>query len=256
MKKSLLLVVVALFAVSAHAQDVNRSVSVYFDAYSGDAANGNFAGGNCFEFGAGYSQNFSSAQWLTLNVGALVSVGQQVMYDADDKWLGNSQGDTEIYASPRAKISLGFGGYGYLQLDTRSLLAVGAGHGHSFGNAGSVYYGADLEMFATGVLDGADDDGNPTFYYIDLVQAYVGYSVPFASSWGFDTKVMFRFGDEDALVDNFAVRWDNTISYSVDGLGFWGRVRYHASNIANDADIVNSVYLQAGVSYAFDFSGN
>ncbi len=264
MKKSILLVMVALFAVSAHAQDsVNRSVGVYFDAYSGDVVNDNLGTGSCFEFGVSYSQNFSSAQWLKMTVTGLTAVSQRTMVK-DDKWVGNMDTDTTIAASPRAKLHLNFGGFGYVAADTRSLVALGGGYGHNLGNAGTVSYGADVCLFAVPTLKSGTyyTEGNIvldgyTTRNLDLFQVHVGYSVPFAEQWGFATKLMFRFSDEDAFVESFRIRWDNTVSYSVNGMNFWGKVRYQIDNIANnDEDILNQVYLQAGISYGFDFSNN
>ncbi|MGL4394639.1 MAG: hypothetical protein ACRCS8_05385 [Brevinema sp.] len=252
--------------------EIKHGLTFYLDTFSGQLNSNNKDGklfsGNEFEFGVSYSQNFSTVPWLGFWTKALVVTGINPNYTRDGAWAGSGSYVVYGYGMPRVQLGLAFGDYGYLAVDTRGLMAVGASYGMKFADIHSVTVGTDLEFwmipfsgYGRGNVD-TDGDGEPNsaiaqggFEFIDLFQVYAQYSVALGKGWGYKTSAKFRFGGNDsakAFGESFAFRWENQVSWAaLNGFGLWGQVRYHVKPFAPTADMHN-VYLQAGLWYSFD----
>ena len=295
--KNIFLSLLAIFAVvgTASAQDatVNRSLSFYFDAFSGELTEApgfedgdlsRMLSGNEFEFGMTYSQNFATATWLSMWVKALFVVGQRTTYDnATGNFLGNGGGNMNMLANPRVQLGLNFGGYAILAMDTRGLIAQENFYTIALpGNGGSFTFMTILEFWAVPQVLDVDTyelpDGEEGMYgdslgtgrgttIVDLFALRVDYSIAFAQNWRYTTKLAFRFSggggfDHSATTffqDGFQIRWENQIAWNVTpSFSMWTQLRYRIDNLASNASlpIDHRIYLQAGLGYSFDFSGN
>ena len=282
--RKLLISLVAVFAVTgvSFAQDAgapNRSLSFYLDAFSGHLTDGTdgskrtFAD-NEFEFGMSYSQNFATVPWLSIWVKTLIVVGQPSVVDPADGWLGNGSANNglggtlvpdwginqQILAAPRAQVGINLGGYSVFALDTRGILANENYYTLDFGKAGSLTFLTILEFWAVPKyrIDHVAD-GLYKHKVLDLFALRVDYGISFAKIWRFTTKLAFRFGDDasaKAFGQSFQIRWENQIAVAVtEKFGMWAQLRYRIDNIANDKDVDNMLFLQAGLSYSLDLSG-
>ncbi|MGL4677466.1 MAG: hypothetical protein ACRCWI_07340 [Brevinema sp.] len=267
-----LLLLVALFAISgvSYTQDaqVNRSLSFYLDSFSGHLTPGvdgstRLFQGNEFEFGMTYSQNFATVPWLSMWVKALLVTGIDPSYSPDGSYLGNSGGVSIYgYGMPRVQLGLNFGGYGIIAVDTRGLVAEELYYSLNFGNAGSLTFIQILEFWAFPQTVKASI-GRVTV--VDLFALRMDYGINFAPNWRFNTKLSLRLGgfgadteSAKAFGETFQIRWENQVVWNVtDSFYMWTQLRYRIDNLANSAKAVDhQVFLQAGLGYAFDFSGN
>ncbi len=317
MKKSMLLVMVALFAVSAHAQDGgSKSLTIYADGSSGvlnPDAKGNTRtfNGNELETGLTYNQSFGNGLSYFIKgrvIGEMPVTNEALTVGAgEDSKNADTRGTYEYRLSGtkgfRVTTGIGYGINGFstgVSINSCLLATASVGYSMSFGSAGSLALGSDVEFFMipstyyTGDLttgygskpsDAADYTKtvtNQMGYIVDLFQVHIGYTVPFAERWSFNTKAMFRFTGtiEDSGVytdmnafmfgQSFRIRWDNTISVkATDNLSLYGRVRYEARDLVKKqvgedsegvqedkwvaADVDHRVSLHVGMAYTFDF---
>ena len=278
--KNLFLSLLAMFAVvgTVSAQDapVNRSLSFYLDSITGhltdDAAgNSRLFQGNEFEFGMIYAQNFATVPWLTLSAKALIATGVNPEYDADGSWVGNQGGGgnyfVQPYALPRVLVGVNLGGYSFIGMDTRGLLANENYYTIRFGAAGALTFQTILEMFVIPIVSDIEVGGvvvDQDSTVLDLFEIRLNYEIGFAPGWVYRTKLGFRFqggGNDDsaeAFAQSFGLRWENQVVWSITPSFYtWAQLRYHAANIANSgATVDHQLFLQAGLGYSFDFSNN
>ena len=286
--KNIFLSLLTIFAVvgTATAQDapVNRSLSFYLDVASGELAEkpgfnsdtdtSRLFAGNEYEIGAVYSQNFATVPWLTLSVKALVVGGQKNTYDSETgDYLGNSGYSMFPWATPRAMLGLNFGGYTFIGMDTRGLIANENYYSVALpGNGGAFTFSTVLEFWAVPQVLISETAPDGTIYgqgttVVDLLSLNVQYGVNFAANWSFWTKVAVRFNgdkgrDQSAELffnDGFNLRWENNIHWNVTPKFYmYGRVRYQLLNVASTRDLAvdHAVSLHVGLGYSFDFSNN
>ena len=282
--KNIFLSLLTIFAVvgTATAQDapVNRSLSFYLDAASGnlteqpgfeDGDKSRIFSGNEFEFGMSYSQNFATVPWLSIWVKALVVAVQNTGYDATSgDFLGNAGYSLAGYGLPRAQVGVNFGGFAVIAMDTRGLIAQENYYSVALpGNGGAFTFSTVLEFWAVpqilnpdnAPIDGDDKVVDGSFLgtgrgttIVDLFALNVQYGINIAPNWSFWTKVAFRFsggGGKDGAADTFFqdgfnLRWENNIHWNVTPKFYmYGRVRYNISGIATSIDFPGYVKPKA-----------
>ena len=260
--------VLSIFSSVVFAQTteaVTRSITTYFDNTTfGNIDNpGGIFGGNEFEVGAAYNQNFATVPWLTMQFRVNAVFDTITVIDSDENYIGNS-GFRDLGQTIRGRAALIFGQYGFLSMDTRGLMAIEVYSPRlDFGAAGSLGFNGIVELFAIPLIN----DPNTAYQAKTVLDVFVlemAYSVPITENFSYSTKLAARFQQNpvatdakllDQFIDDFRIRWENQLNWSVTSeLLLWGRVRYEARNLANDADLANIVYLQGGLSYYFDVS--
>ncbi len=278
-KLVILVLVICLSMSSAFAQDAkapNRSVSVYFDSLTGgfvgdDNDKAGILGGNEFEVGVAYTQNFSDVPWLSMQF-RVNSVMQGDVALNDNGTFAGYSGASAISPPVRARAALIFGPYAFLSLDTRGVFAVELYSPKiSLGNAGGLSFMGAVEGFYVpriGAVGSGVDFGEQTTTVLDVVYVRADYSITFAEDFTYLSKLGFRFAGDlkpddkvltpEAFVDNFRIRWENQLIWNVtEKFYIWTQLRYEARNILNeDVDLQNYLALQGGLGYSFNFSGN
>ncbi|MGL4524159.1 MAG: hypothetical protein ACRCVN_01370 [Spirochaetia bacterium] len=291
MKKVLSLTLVLFFVAtnmiwSQEEVKQNRGLGFYIDATSGQLAptksgvesRDQLFEGSEVEMGIRYSQNFKSVPWITMGGTLKWVTNPNNAYDGNGDFIGNAPDNS---GDIRANVWISLP-YIMVLLDSRGLLGAYTSYGHSFGAAGSIAVGADLEIFITGnswygnpdrntgnSLTGA---GGAPIYVVDYFGLWVTYSVGIIEGLSFSTSGQVRFNanswngwasvEFDPLA-SLELRWNNTLAYSIDGWSFFAQLRLSAFGLAgastpaiknrnNDPQIVFQTI--AGVSYAFDFS--
>lgn len=256
-------------ALAQNTNILNKTVSFYLTSYSGNLTkdiNGNnrLFLGNEFEMGAIYSQNFASANWLSIWVKALVITGTTPKYEGD-KYVGNEKGEYKIledYGEPQAQVGLNFWNYSLIAIDTRGLFVNENYYPVNFGSIGTFTFISILKFFAIPIID----TNASTTEILDLFALRVDYSINIVDSLLFRTKLSARFygtlGEgEDTLttqqfLKNAVVRWENQLVWTVDKFYLWAQLRYDIANLTTNLEIDHRLGIEAGLGYAFNLPNN
>lgn len=286
MKKVLiLLAALSVFSASVIAEETTqkRNVSFYLDAISGQLAPGNWVSkkegvpdkiskvmdGNEYSFGIRYSQNFKQVPWLSVGGTFDVTWNYNPVHTADRQFVGFEPGKAPVGLKANAWVSVP---YFQLLLDTRGLMGAYVNWSKSFGNAGSLGLGAELEYFFMGSpLYGNNSTPQGSYsgtnavnpnYIVDYFGLLISYSVNLPKGFAFTTTLNPRMdanrGNGWASVEKDAanslhLRWNNTVSLTVDSWSGYIQLRYDAFNLAHkDYEVANMFQLIAGMSYMID----
>ncbi|MGL4562352.1 MAG: hypothetical protein ACRCVW_00665 [Brevinema sp.] len=243
-------------------KDVNRYLTFYLDSLSGQlntsSTGGKLFQDNEFEFGALYSQNFTSVPWLSMWTKALVVTVVPTIYgpNGNTDWRGTEGIRLADYGHPRVQFGLNFNNNFFLAVDTRGLLATDLQYTLKFGGSQGLTFQAITEFFFI-PLAGTQIGGK--YEVLDLFELRLTYAARFAQKWTYLSKLGFRFNDESsatAFGDSFHLRWENQLAWNVTSAFLtWGQIRYEFDYNNGFGAKQHNVYLQAGVAYTFDFSG-
>ena len=273
-----ILLLLFITASVSFAQRVNvpiRTLNFYVTAYSGDftespdGSNRLFSG-NEFEIGAIYSQNFASANWLSVWVKALVITGTKPEYNSDDKYVGNQKNGYGIlpdYGEPQAQVGLNFGNYSTLGIDTRGLLVNENYYPLNFGDKGKLTFVSILELFpipiAGTLTDGTD---RITTEVLDLFAIRIDYSIHIIDSLLFTTKLAGRFSGvlgeneikltSEQFLKNFSLRFENQLIWTISKFHMWAQLRYDIANLTSDLKVDHRIGIEYGLAYSFNLSLN
>jgi len=268
----LLLFITVNVALTQNTIIPNRTLSFYLTSYSGNLTkntNGDsrMFSGNEFEMGAIYSQNFTSANWLSIWVKALVITGTMPKYE-DDKYVGNRDdgyGILEDYGEPQAQVGLNFGNYSLIAMDTRGLVVNENYYPLDFGAKGKLTFISILEFFAIPMIGTLQDERSST-KVLNLFALRIDYSINIIDSLLFRTKLSARFygtlgENEDALTaqrffENAIARFENQLVWTVDKFYLWGQLRYDIANLTSNLKVDHRLGVEAGLGYAFNLSKN
>ncbi len=247
-------VAIVLLATSAlFAQDetpsVRRTINGYLTADSGDIIGGNSVweddkennpyssedtfGGHEMEIGLSYTQNFASAEWLSMRVRFNAVMTATSTFDNDFNYIGQAaRASSTGEISPRGQVYLAANGSGFgvnglnlsIALDTRMKSDIYASYGLAVGPGRLTFnLGAELYVVPLAATYGefySDEDGTTeladTEYakieysnkVLDLFVLSVGYSMKFTDVFGFNTTVYARFVGADATT-----YYDGTMYY-------------------------------------------
>ncbi|SFB75596.1 hypothetical protein SAMN02745150_00640 [Brevinema andersonii] len=267
MRKVFMLIAALAVALPVFAQDspaVKKDLTINLDGYSGNLnadKNVKRFSGNETEFGITYSQNFANAQWLTSGLNAVILGNQTWAHDTKGNALYSKSGPN--FTTAKAKVFVKFGRYVGMFLDTQGLLGTSVGYTFNLPSNQTFKLIGDLEFFVTGnhwygrYWDSTG--GQDSFEgrgIIDFVHLGFSYGVGFTPNWNFSTYLGLRTAGDysDILLENLYIRWNNTISYSINGFEIWGQLRFEARNIAVATTTTYHFKMNAGISYSFDFS--
>lgn len=241
---------------------VKKDLTIYLEAYSGNLnadKNVKRFSGNETEFGITYSQNFANAQWLTLGLNAIVLGNQTWFHDNKGNALYSKGGAN--FTTAKAKVFVKFGSYVGMFFNTEGLLGTAVGYTFNLPSNQTFKLVGELEFFVTGdhwygKNTSHFGDGFKGRGIIDFLHLGFAYGVDFYPNWNFSTYLGLRTAGDysDILLENLYIRWNNTISYSVNGFGIWGQLRFEAKNIAVATTTTYHFKMNAGISYSFDFS--
>ncbi len=212
---------------------------------------------------------------------------------------------------PNGVISLRFDGAGFgadglefgLSADAKTLVTFDINYGVDFEEDGLLWFGTGVEFYANPVTYSnrnahdsyADSGGNKEWKvqkFFDLAYVSVGYVLPFAETWQFDTTLSARLEGpenntlnyyymkawEENVMNYFTLRWDANLTANFNGLVMWAGVRLDVNDLIsggeytamkwddekgvvedktyelNKVDTSVDIQLRAGVGYTFDFS--
>lgn len=223
-----------------------RFINIYLDADSGNILHDNeiLWGGNSFDVGIIYGQNFASLEWLSVDIEVAASGSHNWSgtrpgsdFGTMDSFNGfNSFGATlGVYAD-----GTGFGVDGLalaFNIDTDILLALDVAYGLSLGNAGDLAFGVGFEFFP----------GTKT-HVVDNLFVYVDYAMAITENFWFGSYL--ELGIVDSQEVSIGLSWENKIG--VDFAGGFGMYAGLGLDFIEYADNNVDLRLLAGVSYNFD----
>ena len=281
MLKNSFLILAMLFAtnIATHAQNaegVTKNMSFYI---CGTTSNINPDAGTVLdangEVGITFAQNFAGAQWFNIATTMAFCVGEAgLVKDSTGKFVGSPVAHGQATGA-YGKVNLSFGKYFALGFHTIGRLDFDLKYKMALANNQSLTFRAYMEILPTGnslyaTPTGVDPEGNLTGditrRILNHFDVRLAYAVGFHPEWSYDTDVRFRFnggsyaGEKadsiEAMKNSFAIRWNQTISYThaTNGFGAWFTFRYQPDRILVKGAVDHNVSLHTGITYSYDLS--